>query len=105
MGNNEFQHRMAKLNFVKSKKNISASFALKCSFWETKYNGLFITDYDINNNRSLLDSDLLCLFFRYNGIHASQVFSSCLIEDEKLLFQVIEDLYKSISVKFPERIR
>lgn len=59
------------IGIIKTTRTIGCSFALGCSIWETPYQNLFITDYDINNDVSLKPKDLFILFipgFSYRTI-------------------------------------
>lgn len=47
-------------------KSIGASKALGCSVYKTKYDGIYLTDYDFIDNTDLKLKKQLCLFKSYN---------------------------------------
>lgn len=59
------------MNLKKSNKTLGSSYFLGCSFWETKYENMFLTDYDINTNKSLKTKDMKMLFKGANYLHVS----------------------------------
>lgn len=50
---------MEKYNYSKSDKTIGSSFAYGCSFYETEFDSVFITNYDIGSDCILGDNILL----------------------------------------------
>ena len=54
-----------KIDITKTDKHLGMSFVIGCDFFSIdKYPNVYLTDYDINNDVSLLDTkNLLCLFY------------------------------------------
>lgn len=80
------------MNLKKSNKSLGMSNILGCSFWETKYPDMYLTDYDINEHKSLKENSIYLLF---KGIVYMYVSSEVTQIDEELnLF--IEEFNKFI---------
>ena len=68
--------------FKKTELHEVISFILNCSFYKTKYDDIYITDYDFTNDDDLEKKDLSMLFYRKNGVMNTQIISNGLLKDE-----------------------
>jgi len=82
---------MEPYKLVDAKISHGMSFVLNCKFWKTKYDNIFITDYDIFNHKKL-DDDLYIMFKKQKGYFYYTMFSRELIEDKKNIDEEIERL-------------
>ena len=63
--------------FEKTEIHEGMSFVLDCSFYKTKYEDIYITDYDFRNKEDLEKSDLSMLFYRKRGVMNTQMIKIC----------------------------
>lgn len=95
-----------KLNLVDSGKTCGISFVLGLKFWQTKYPGIYLTDYDflaaesvINSNHDIcLDlkkQDILYLFNNYGTIRNH--FAISLLELDNF-DSIIDEFIKCIKI-------
>ena len=76
-------HNVSKrYGFEKTEFHEGMSFVLHCSFYKTKYNDIYITDYDFRNADDLEKKDLSMLFYRKRGVMNTQIISNELLKDE-----------------------
>ena len=68
--------------FEKTELHEGMSFVLGCSFYKTKYDDIYITDYDFRNADDLEKRDLSVLFYRKRGVMNTQMISNELLRDE-----------------------
>ena len=68
--------------FKKTELHEGISFLLNCSFYKTKYDDIYITDYDFRNLDDLEKKDLSMLFYRKHGVMNTQMISNELLKDE-----------------------
>jgi len=87
-GNKEYTKAFAIQNvskrygFEKTEFHEGMSFVLDCSFYKTKYNDIYITDYDFKNADDLEKKDLSMLFYKKHGVMNTQMISNELLKDE-----------------------
>ena len=76
-------HNVSKLyGFEKTEFYEGMSFVLDCSFYKTKYDNIYITDYDYKNQDDLEKKDLSMLFYRKAGVMNKKMISNELLKDE-----------------------
>lgn len=68
--------------FEKTELHEGISFVLDCSFYKTKYENIYITDYDFRNTDDLEKRDLSMLFYKKLGVMNTQMISNELLKDE-----------------------
>lgn len=68
--------------FEKKELHEGMSFLLGCSFYKTKYENIYITDYDFRNADDLEKRDLSMLFYQKCDIMNTQIISNELLKDE-----------------------
>jgi len=73
------------------------SFLLHCSFYQTKYKDIYITDYDFRNRYDLEKKGLSMLFCRKNSRMNTQMISNELFKDEELFNEVLDTFKKEIT--------
>ena len=70
-----------------------SSFALNCSFYITKYDHIYITDYDFNNSDDLEKRGLSMLFYRNHVFFNSKTITDEILKDKKI-FKCVLDQFK-----------
>lgn len=68
--------------FEKTELYEGMSFVMDCSCYKTKYENIYITDYDFRNADDLEKRDLSMLFYRKRGVMNTQIISNELLRDE-----------------------
>ncbi|AGO47357.1 hypothetical protein Phi19:1_gp067 [Cellulophaga phage phi19:1] len=82
--------------FEKTELSEGISFVLNCSFYKTKYDNIYITDYDFRNYDDLEKKDLSMLLYRCSGVVNAQVISNTLLIDENAFNFVLDNfMYES----------
>ena len=82
--------------FKKTNKTFGMSTLLDCSFWETGYPGMYITDYDINVDIDLKKNKTAMLFILGKG---SIIISEEIMEDEKAMKAIMDRFFNKFSIK------
>jgi hypothetical protein len=77
----------------KTDKSVETSALLDCSFWLTKYEDIYVTDYDFNTNEDLEEKGILMLYFMKGNFRAYQKFSIVLLENQEQFNQFLELFY------------
>lgn len=57
-----------RLGLKKTEKRMGVSFSLECAFYETKYENIYITDYDTAKDEDLEKRGLVMLYHREHNI-------------------------------------
>lgn len=68
--------------FERTELHEGMSFVLDCSLYKTKYENIYITDYDFRNADDLEKKDLSMLFYKKRGVINTQMISNELLKDE-----------------------
>jgi hypothetical protein len=99
-GNKEYTktftiHNFSKhYGFEKTEIHEGMSFVLDCSFYKTKYDDIYITDYDFRNEDDLEKNDLSMLFYKKRGVMNTQMISNELLKD-KTAFNYALDSFRN----------
>ena len=85
-------HPLDSLGLKRSERTSGMSNLLDCSFWETDYSSVFITDYNIITDTDLRPNDLFMIFMLGCG---SKLLSKLFIEaqNEGSMKLMIDDFY------------
>jgi len=93
-----------KLFLNKTDKTFGVSFVTNCSFWETIYDNVYLTDYNLNYSETesidkanlLKDKEIFTIFYKKEDVFISEQISACFLEAEHIDFIMccINDLYK-----------
>lgn len=83
--------------FEKTELHERMSFVLDCSFYKTKYDNIYITDYDFRNDDDLEKRDLSMLFYRNPGVMNTQMISNELLKDETAFNYALDSFKKECS--------
>ena len=87
------QNVSKRYGFEKTEIHEGMSFLLNCSFYKTKYDDIYITDYDFRKADDLEKKDLSMLFYRKRGVMNTQIISNELLKDE-IAFNYALDSFK-----------
>jgi len=84
---------LKKAGFTPSLKSVGAMYILGCKMWEHEKEGYYLTDYDITNDTSLKEKNLLMLFYSLNGFYVTTLITHELITQtvDNLLFEMFQD--------------
>jgi len=97
---NEYKKRFAikiaskHYGFKKTEFHDRMSFVLNCSFWQTKYENIYITDYDFINSDDLEKKGQSMLFYRKKGVMKYQIIINDILNNETL-FNYALDRFKN----------
>ena len=95
----QIQKKVESLGFINSDLSVGVSSHFGCKFWKTKYDNVYITDYnyaysnDKDFNPYLIDEDLLLICNSYTGYWL--LISILLLDNIKELNEKINLVYKS----------
>ena len=84
--------------FEKIELHEGMSFVLDCSFYKTKYDNIYITDYDFRNADDLEKRDLSMLFYRKRGVMNTQTISNELLKDETAFNYALDNFKNKCSI-------
>ena len=73
---------------------VGVMFVMNCNFWKTKYDNIYITNYNINDDTNLKEKDLSMLFYKKKGEMNTQIISNETLKD-KTLFKHALDGFKN----------
>jgi hypothetical protein len=83
---------------------VGSMFVLNCTIWETRYQHIYITDYDFNNDEDLEKKGLCALFYGRGG--RMLTITNELLKDENAFNQALEVFnYEIESFKAAESIK
>jgi hypothetical protein len=88
------------ISLTKTDITTVASIASDCSFWKTKHENIYITDYDILWNECiryedkvniLKDKGIVIIFYRKQGLFLYEKISAELLSDKQLMLEIIDE--------------
>lgn len=90
------------LSLTKTDISIGVSFDVGCSFWKTKYDNIYLTDYNlhwdefsggIEKANLLKDKGIVTLFYKNKGIFMYEKISLSLLNDTEIMLKEIDSFY------------
>ncbi len=93
------------LSLTKTNISTGVSFLADCGFWATKYDDIFITDYNLRESgfsqtigeANLLKSKgLISIFCAKKGFYMGENISATMLNDTDLMLNYIDAFYKKI---------
>lgn len=78
-----------------------------CSFWKTKYDKIFITDYNfkwsefdkLKEANLLKDRGNVTMFYTNKGVFVDKIISALILKDTDFMLKLIDDFYNECSLK------
>ena len=90
------------LFLTKTDISTGVSFAVDCSFWETKYDKIYLTDYNLywdefcgglEKANLLKDKGIVTLFYRNKGVFLYEKISARLLTNTDFMLKEIHNFY------------
>lgn len=90
----------ANLGLTLTDKTVDVSFIANCEFWETKYKGIYLTDYNIDwDYKQIKSANLLktkgCVALFGKG--KSMIFSKDLLTDTEFMNKEIDNFKNNVN--------
>jgi len=88
------------LSLTKTDITTVASIVSDCSFWQTKYENIYITDYDLLWDESIRNGDkvnilkdkgIVIIFYRKQGLFLYEKISAELLSDTEIMSEIIDE--------------
>jgi len=92
----DLEESIIKAGFKPSAKIIVEMLALDCKMWENEQEGYYLTDYDLTNETSLKEKNMLMLFYYLKGFNIRMLITTQMIEYsiDNLWFEIFQDKVK-----------
>ena len=91
----QIQDFAEQLNLTITTLSAGSSLFIGCTFWETKYPYVYITDYDLNlDNNSLIEKNIVTIFYKHKGFFASRIVSFQMFTETKFMNHFIDEFYE-----------
>ena len=90
------------LFLTKTDITTGVSFVVGCSFWETKYDKIYLTDYNLcwdefsgglEKANLLKDKGIVTLFYKNKGVFIYEKISECMLNDNDFMLKKIDIFY------------
>jgi len=88
------------LSLTKTDITHGISFTANCFFWETKYEKIYLTDYNLDwsvenleEPNLLKDKGDVTLFYKNKGVFIYDKISACVLGETDIMLRIIDNFY------------